>query len=168
MKRVNNFHRHVILEEHSLQGEGTKLRVVALVNNPCITDSRVIREAEALARSGKDVLVLAHWSPDAREDETRNNVRYKRIAVRRAGRLTRSKVDGKLGRPAVRAAEKTAVNNSFVVRCIKSAVSIVVKRITRDVLTDTGLELLRHAHVYTKPAIDWQPDFVHADRKSVV
>jgi len=59
-----------------------RLRVVALVNNPCIVDARVIREATALAHAGHDVHVLAHWASDLPEVEQIEGVIYNRICVR--------------------------------------------------------------------------------------
>ncbi len=82
------------------------LRVVAMVNNPCVTDARVIRQAEALAQAGHDVLVLAHWSATALEDEVLNGVTYRRFAVRNADKIKRQK--------AIEAAEQPAVEASPV------------------------------------------------------
>lgn len=57
------------------------MKIVMLVNNDCSTDSRVIREAEALADSGHDVHVLAHRSADLPDEDLRNKVFYKRLPV---------------------------------------------------------------------------------------
>ncbi len=59
------------------------LRVAMLLNNSCANDSRVIKEAEALALSGHEVCVFCRANPEVPESEFRNGVRYKRIVVRR-------------------------------------------------------------------------------------
>jgi len=55
-------------------------RVAMLVNNPCTNDSRVIREAEALAAAGHQVTVLARQAPALATEETVNGVTYLRTA----------------------------------------------------------------------------------------
>ncbi len=61
---------------------GSRLRVLMLVSNPCTDDARVIRQAEALAEEGHEVLVLATLRPALPETETKNGVRYQRIGAR--------------------------------------------------------------------------------------
>jgi len=61
---------------------GSRLRVLMPVSNPCTDDARVIRQAEALAEAGHEVLVLATLRPGIPETETKNGVRYQRIGVR--------------------------------------------------------------------------------------
>ena len=53
--------------------------VVMLVNNDCRHDSRVIKTAESIAASGRDVTVVCRASADAPSFEVRNNVRYSRV-----------------------------------------------------------------------------------------
>ena len=53
--------------------------VVMLVNNDCLHDSRVIKTAESIAASGRDVTVVCRASADAPSFEVRNNVRYSRV-----------------------------------------------------------------------------------------
>jgi len=57
----------------------TRQRVVMLVNNPCTNDSRVIREAEALAQAGHEVTVLARLAPGLDPEQTINQVSYRRV-----------------------------------------------------------------------------------------
>lgn len=59
---------------------GARLKVVMLVDNPCVNDSRVIREAEALAQAGHNVTVLARRAAGLPIQEIRNDVRYFRVA----------------------------------------------------------------------------------------
>ena len=58
----------------------TRQRVVMLVNNPCTNDSRVIREAEALAAGGHDVTVLCRLAPGLDTEQTVNGVVYRRLS----------------------------------------------------------------------------------------
>jgi len=51
-----------------------------LVNNPCTNDSRVIREAEALAAAGHEVTVLARLAPGLDVRHTLNGVTYRRVS----------------------------------------------------------------------------------------
>lgn len=50
-----------------------------LVNNPCISDGRVIKSAEAMAHIGYKVTVLCRHQEGLLKEEVRNEVRYKRI-----------------------------------------------------------------------------------------
>lgn len=54
-------------------------RLVMLVNNPCVNDSRVIKSAEALAQSGWQVVVLCRYASDLPVSEVVNGVTYRRI-----------------------------------------------------------------------------------------
>lgn len=54
--------------------------VVMLVNNTCVNDSRVIKSAEAIAKTGRAVTIICRHSAGLPEEEFRNNVRYRRIA----------------------------------------------------------------------------------------
>lgn len=55
--------------------------VVMLVNNPCVNDSRVIKTAEAVARTGRRVTVLCRRKGDLPWDEIRAGVRYLRVSI---------------------------------------------------------------------------------------
>jgi len=50
-----------------------------LVNNPCVNDSRVIREAEALAGAGYEVVVVARSGPGLPVEQCVRDVRYIRV-----------------------------------------------------------------------------------------
>jgi len=50
-----------------------------LVNNPCINDSRVIKEAEALVASGRQVAVVCRWCEGVPRHEEIRGVEYYRV-----------------------------------------------------------------------------------------
>lgn len=60
---------------------GCRGRVVMLVTNPCVNDSRVIRSAETVAGMGYEVVVLATAAEGVPESEARNGVTYRRVAL---------------------------------------------------------------------------------------
>jgi glycosyltransferase involved in cell wall biosynthesis len=61
-----------------------------LLTNPCLNDSRVLREAQALARAGHDVRVVATEAPGAPTSEERDGFRIVRVrAEPRLARLAR-------------------------------------------------------------------------------
>ncbi len=53
-----------------------------LANNPCVTDARIRREAEALAGIGHKLVIFAHWKPGLPPVETVNGVEYRRFPMR--------------------------------------------------------------------------------------
>lgn len=55
-------------------------RVVMLVSNPCINDTRVIRAAETASMGGFDTVVLALSNDGETSEERRNGVFYRRLA----------------------------------------------------------------------------------------
>lgn len=59
----------------------TRRRVVMLVANPCVNDSRVIRAAESVAEEGHDVIVLATKAKGVPDREQRNGVVYQRCGL---------------------------------------------------------------------------------------
>lgn len=60
-------------------GPDLQPRVAILVNNPCINDSRVIKEAETLAEQGWDVKVFCRSSNNSANTVTESGVSYLRI-----------------------------------------------------------------------------------------
>lgn len=66
-------------------------KVVMLVNNPCVNDSRVIKEAEALAASGRWVAVICQWCEGLPRHEQVRGVEYYRIdtALKAPGEIIR-------------------------------------------------------------------------------
>jgi glycosyltransferase involved in cell wall biosynthesis len=50
-----------------------------IVNNPCVNDTRVIKEAEALAAAGSNVRVLCRTGKGVPESESRKGVEYLRV-----------------------------------------------------------------------------------------
>jgi glycosyltransferase involved in cell wall biosynthesis len=50
-----------------------------IVNNPCVNDTRVIKEAEALVAAGSDVRVLCRTGKGVPESEIRKGVEYLRV-----------------------------------------------------------------------------------------
>ena len=69
-------------KDQAMTGTRYPLRVVALVNNPAIHDTRVIKQAEGLAAAGHDVTVLARAQTDVPDDEVVRGVRYVRGPAR--------------------------------------------------------------------------------------
>jgi glycosyltransferase involved in cell wall biosynthesis len=61
---------------------GPALRIAMLANNPCLTDARIRREAEALAGIGHTLVIFAHWKPGLPAVETVNGVEYRRFPMR--------------------------------------------------------------------------------------
>lgn len=62
-------------------------RVVMLVANPCVNDSRVIRAAESVAAEGHEVFVLAMTAKGVPDNEVRNGVTYNRRGLANAGNM---------------------------------------------------------------------------------
>jgi len=56
-----------------------RARVAILVNNPCIYDSRVIKEANALAASNWEVVVFCRTNKKQAETEDINSIKYLRM-----------------------------------------------------------------------------------------
>ena len=54
-------------------------KVVMLVNNDCRYDSRVMKTAESVAASGREVTVVCRASADTPRFEAKNNVTYRRV-----------------------------------------------------------------------------------------
>ncbi|MCH8275429.1 MAG: glycosyltransferase family 4 protein [Armatimonadetes bacterium] len=69
-------------KDQAMIGTRYPLRVVAVVNNPAIHDTRVIKQAEGLAAAGHDVTVLAHAQTGVPDDEVVRGVRYVRRSAR--------------------------------------------------------------------------------------
>ena len=65
-------------------------RVVMLVSNPCISDTRVIRAAETVSAQGFETVVLAASDQEQTTEEHRNSVIYRRLA--KSGRRRRSSI----------------------------------------------------------------------------
>jgi glycosyltransferase involved in cell wall biosynthesis len=57
-------------------------RVLMLVSNPCVNDSRVIKSAELLAGYGYKVCVICREVDSMPDSETRNNVSYVRVPMK--------------------------------------------------------------------------------------
>lgn len=68
-----------------------KQKVMMLLDNPCISDSRVIKEAESLVKAGYNVFVLCYPRSQFKSVERKNGVVYVRIrTIRRNTFLTES------------------------------------------------------------------------------
>lgn len=65
-------------------------RVVMLVANPCVNDSRVIRAAESVAEEGHEVIVLATKAKGTPDTEVRNGVVYRRCGIASANNVVRA------------------------------------------------------------------------------
>ena len=54
-------------------------KIVMLVNNACTYDTRVIKQAETLAKNGYDITVICKAQKDLANTETINHVKYQRV-----------------------------------------------------------------------------------------
>lgn len=77
-KRNPSAHLHEIKDYPTPKAKRI-MRVTMLVANPCVNDSRVIREAEALSRAGHDVTIIAVRNGDLPAFEVKNGVSYRRV-----------------------------------------------------------------------------------------
>ncbi|MCG8448561.1 MAG: glycosyltransferase family 4 protein, partial [Pirellulales bacterium] len=159
--------------------EARALRIVAMVNNPCVVDARVIREASALAKAGHEMHVLAHAGRDVPDIEEVDGVTYRRFPVRANQRASRQatgndnsnplkdfKERGKQlveeGHPLIQQGAQTSA--LWTQRAINVALIIPRRALkaVRYIVTGTGAELVRHARAYYHPAVALKPDVVHA------
>ncbi|GAB4352667.1 MAG: hypothetical protein Kow00114_01390 [Kiloniellaceae bacterium] len=148
-----------------------------LVSNPCVSDARVIREAEALAAAGHDITVLACAGGTEAPSETVNGVSYRRLTwrgtqrkrcatdagaeePRRArplvGWLSRSKVDRFLPRGSLR--------RRVAYRCGRSAwLALMTGRwLLVRIVTPTVFVLCSHHLRFARAIERLQPDVIHA------
>ena len=70
--------------QQAAKGLAVVTRVVMAVNNAGTNDYRVVKSAEVLAAAGYEVLVVGLHSADHAPRETRNGVRYVRVALPRS------------------------------------------------------------------------------------
>lgn len=161
------------------------LRVMMLVNNPCVSDARVIRQAEALANYGHEVLVLAHESAGVVNEERINGVTYLRVAVRgRAGWLpflrggtSPNDVETNLlplsSDVLARAAQRDSARVSGTKLSARGVgaspkrdtlrrVMWLLKHLVAALVTSGAIKVLRHALNYPPIAKTWRPNVVHA------
>ncbi|MGH1419670.1 MAG: glycosyltransferase family 4 protein [Hyphomicrobiaceae bacterium] len=146
------------------------IRVVSLVNNDCRNDARVIREAEALAEVGCNVLVVANYSSEVPSEERRNGVLYRRVIVPFSEKsIPLNKMVPSSSIPA----DHNCNTKTFGLNATVDRVSVFAAPLWKFVketafgflkalLTPTVLLLLRQARYFRSPAIKWQPDVVHA------
>ena len=59
-----------------------KSKVVHIVLNTFVQDSRVMRECKSLAENGYDVTVIAYWMEDLKEDEFQDGYTIKRLRLK--------------------------------------------------------------------------------------
>jgi glycosyltransferase involved in cell wall biosynthesis len=69
----------IIQHLHAPATQADHARVVMLVANSCVNDTRVIRAAETVAQQGFDTVVLALSDDGVTSEERRNDVLYRRI-----------------------------------------------------------------------------------------
>ena len=165
------------------------MRVVALVNTPCAPDARVMREAQALAEAGHDVLVICQWSLDLPEEETVAGVRYLRVPVglvsRRNKRLADRKKNANVSRPigGVRKAlhdvaavfglgvgvdqvdPKQSAGHSliqFIIRIVPTRVLTGLRTIASRSAVMFIQRLYKYDSAFRMPASEFRPDVVHA------
>lgn len=151
-------------------------RVVALVNNPCVVDARVLREATALAEAGYQVDVLAHAAPELPSEQFKEGVRYHRRRVRasqvssdgthttNSPRNLAARAKGMIEKQPTVVQSSAQSLVSFARKGTKLVLFVPreVLKLVRYAVTGTGVELVRHARAYYSPAIAMTPDVVHA------
>jgi len=169
----------------------SSMRIAMLANNPCVTDARIRREAEALAAMGHTVVIFAHWKQGLAASEHVNGVEYQRLPMRFVDRRNYrlSKRPNSAVKPAPARAEQLpggpAIKRTFLQKLQRASVAKVRgllfnhlskklnsvantmrvqlgSRTAINSLTPSGDSLVRHARHYTKPVSRWKPDVVHA------
>lgn len=135
------------------------MNVVMLVNNACVSDARVIREAEALAGAGHDVTVLASVGDGEPVSEVINGVSYRRLSWRSLPRPT----------PAMKANGRDGNRLRGLLFDAKKAVRLAVRlvwssgrRIVIRSATSTVLNLFRYHRLFSQQMQELQPDVIHA------
>jgi len=151
-----------------------------LVNNPCVSDARVIREAEALAAAGHDVTVLACAGRGVTTAEAVNGVSYRRLAwrgqlqkrlARKAvsaapgesgmlfGWLPRTVVDSLLPRGTAR---RQAAYVAYVGARRPWRSLLIGRWLLIRTMTPTVLDLGRYHDLFSREIERLKPDVIHA------
>lgn len=133
-----------------------------LVNNPCVSDARVIREAEALAAAGHGITVLACAGEGVAPSETINGVSYHRLTrggARQEGSATHA--DGATAR------RLSLLFGRLRRRLAKKFLPLKVarllgRRIVIRVATPTVAALYRHWARFGGEIERLKPDVIHA------
>ena len=145
------------------------LRVVMLVANPCINDSRVIKEAETLAAAGHMVRVVCRETEDAPDREIINGVEYLRVKWPRNLSMLRGILANRrrYRSPLERAASVSLSVASLVITAQESVqralrtTFLSVRRFVRSFLAQL-LQFSFTRLAMSDAAAEWQPDVVHA------
>jgi glycosyltransferase involved in cell wall biosynthesis len=141
----------------SRRSRNSSMRILMLASNTCVSDARVIKEAEALAEKGHAVCILAHWKPETPGREIRNGVEYRRHALTRRLQRAMSKPMYERAMGEKRASGTLALAINQARRAAACAKNLLV-----NISSGTGALLLRHARAYTDAGTRWAPDVVHA------
>jgi len=131
-----------------------------LVSNHCLHDARVIREAEALAEAGHTMAVLAHMAPDTTALTEQNGVEFHRVRVL----YMRNKATGDIAGEATDKRDEQVGLAKFTrqITVLRNWLVRAAKTTIMTCLTNTALQLVYHAVLYTKRAVAMKPDVVHA------
>ncbi len=145
------------------------LRVVMLVANPCINDSRVIKEAETLAAAGHMVRVVCRETEDAPDREIINGVEYLRVKwPQNLSKLREVVANRRRYRsPLERAASVSLSVANLVITAhesVRRALRTMFRSVRRPVRRFLA-QLLQFSFTrlaMPDAAAEWQPDVVHA------
>ncbi|MEZ5922803.1 MAG: glycosyltransferase family 4 protein [Hyphomicrobiaceae bacterium] len=137
------------------------MKILVLIANPCTNDARVIREAEALAEAGHDVVVYAAWRPGLPAEETRGGVVYRRRPTRALDAVQKLNAD-KTPQPANPENHPPARRWGLIdLYMATRGATRWLRPLVRETITSTTIELLRNAY-YFRIAATEQPDVIHA------
>lgn len=149
------------------------LRVVMLVTNPCINDSRVIKEAETLAAAGHMVRVVCSETEGAPDREIINGVEYLRVKwPRKLSMLREILADRRRYRSPLERAASVLISIANPViglaiiaqKSLTRALRMMFRSVARPIRRFRA-QLLKFS--FTRLAVadaaaEWQPDVIHA------
>lgn len=145
------------------------MNVVMLVSNPCVSDARVIREAEALVAAGHDVTVLACAGNEGVPSETVNGVSYRRLTWK-GTRQVRPATDAAGAKPRRFKPlfgwllPRRSLRRRVAYSCGRSAWRALMmgRRLLARVVTPTVFVLYSHNIRFGREIERLQPDVIHA------
>lgn len=136
------------------------MRIVVLIANPCVNDARVIREAEALAEAGHDVVVYAAWRSGLPVEERRNGVVYRRKPIRALDAVMKLGEDGARSGPGAAHTSKPRRTLIDLYMAARGATRWI-RPLISEAVTPTVIEIMRNRY-YFRDAGAAKPDIVHA------
>lgn len=137
------------------------MKILVLIANPCVHDARVIREAEALAEDGHDVVVYAAWRPGLPTEEIRGPVLYRRRPTRALDAVQKfSEEETSLATADERPRPVRHLSLIDLYMATRRATRWL-RPVIREAVTPTAIDLLRAAYYFRAAAAE-KPDVVHA------